>query len=258
MSAGLEHSQDSTGARITLAVPSFNHGRYLDQALRSIFEQACPVEVFLMDAGSSDETATVIERWQHRLSGWRSAPDAGQAAAINEGIARGRAPYVGWLNSDDWLLPGGLQQLLHALEQQPQAPMAYGRTFNHWERTGQRKPALVRPFNRWLMARLCLISQPGTLIRRSVWEALGGLDESLHFAMDYDLWWRVCNGCGTPLYLPDLVAVNREHRATKTNTQRAHHYREAISVVRRHYGKVPWKWWLAQPYAVWLRSWKRG
>ena len=52
----------------------------------------------------------------------------------------------------------------------------------------------------------------------------------------------------------EYVAVNRVHADTKTNTQRARHYREAISVVRRHHGSVPLKWWLAQPYAVWFKS----
>jgi hypothetical protein len=136
--------------------------------------------------------------------------------------------------------------------------MVYGRTFNFRQRTGRLDRAFVQPFHPWLMARLCLISQPGTLVRRSVWEQLGGLNQELHFALDYDLWWRVYRFFGEPLFVGEFVAVNRDHHATKTNSQRARHYREAISVVREHYGKVPWKWWLAQPYAVWLRAWLRG
>ena len=75
---------------VTVAVPSFNQGRYLDQALRSIFAQGVPVEVFVADGGSTDESVAVIRRWESRLSGWRSNPDAGQSAAVNESIARAR------------------------------------------------------------------------------------------------------------------------------------------------------------------------
>lgn len=239
---------------ITLAVPSFNQGRFLGQALDSIFAQDLPIEVFIMDGGSRDETLEVIGAWRHRLAGWRSAPDAGQAAAINEGIGRGRAPFVGWLNSDDWLLPGGLRKLLAALEEAPAAAMAYGRTYDWREATGRLSPARVYPFREWLMARVCLISQPGTLLRRSAWEALGGVDPGLRMAMDYDLWWQCYRHFGTPLFVKDFVAVNREHSQTKTNTQRQLHYQEAMAVVRRHYGHVPLKWWLAQPYAVWFRT----
>jgi hypothetical protein len=244
----------ASAPRVTVAVPSYNHGRYLDKALESIFEQDIPIEVFVTDAGSSDESVEVIRRWEGKLAGWRSHPDNGQAAAINEGVAKGSAPYVCWINSDDWLLPGALQRLVKALERHPEAPMAYGRAWNFVERTGRMKPVLVRPFTERWMAQLCIISQPATLIRRSAWEGVGGVDEKLHMAMDYDLWWRIYRTFGTPAFVDEFMAVNREHAETKTSSKRREHYREAIDVVRRHYGRVPLKWWLAQPYAVWYRS----
>ncbi|MGB3067854.1 MAG: glycosyltransferase [Ottowia sp.] len=243
-------------AKVTVAVPSFRQGRFLDQALSSILAQEVPVEVFVMDGGSDDETLAVLDRWKERLAGWRSHSDGGQAAAVNEGIARGCAPYVCWLNSDDWLLPQGLPLLLAALEREPEAVMAYGNTWDWIERTGRRRRSMVLPFSEWVMARANAISQPGTLMRRDAWEAVGGLDSSLHMAMDYDLWWRLYRYGGAPVRVPDMVAVNRVHSQTKTNTQRRLHYQEAMAVVRRHYGKVPLKWWLAQPYAVWWRGWR--
>jgi GT2 family glycosyltransferase len=91
-----------------LVTIAFNQGRFLDEALTSIFEQDLPVEVYVAVAGSTDGSIEIVRKFEHRLAGWRSHPDGGQAAAINESIARGRAPYVGWLNSDDCLLPGGL------------------------------------------------------------------------------------------------------------------------------------------------------
>lgn len=240
--------------RVTVAVPCFNQGRYLHRALESIFAQDVPVEVFVCDGGSTDESPEVIRRWEPRLAGWRSHADAGQAAAVNEGVAKGSAPFVCWLNSDDWLLPQGLQRLLQALESHASAPMAYGRTWNFVEDKGRMDPVFVRPFSEWLMAQLCIVSQPGTLVRRSAWEAVGGVDESLHMAMDYDLWWRLYRKFGKPAFVDEFVAVNREHKDTKTSSKRRAHYREAMAVVRKHYGRVPLKWWLAQPYAVWYRS----
>jgi len=73
-------------------------------------------------------------------------------------------------------------------------------------------------------------------------------------AMDYDLWWRLFKQAGPLQLLDDFVAVNREHGNTKTKTQRLRHYQEAIKVVRKYYGRVPLKWWLAQPYAVWFKN----
>jgi len=239
---------------VTVAVPSYNQGRYLDDALRSVFQQDCPVEVFVADGGSSDESLDVIKQWEPKLSGWRSHADAGQAAAINECIAKGRAPYVCWLNSDDLLLPGGLARLISVLSANPEFPAVYGKAWNLHEDTGKRTPVWTRPFSERWLANACFISQPATLIRRSAWESVVGLDAGLHMAMDYDLWWRLYKVYGVLGFVDEFVAVNREHLNTKTRTARSLHYREAMAVVRKYYGRAPIKWWLAQPYAVWWRT----
>jgi glycosyltransferase involved in cell wall biosynthesis len=239
---------------VTIAVPSFNQGRFLDDALASIFQQQVPVEVFVLDGGSTDNSVEVIKKWVPQLAGWLSGADDGQAAAINEGIALGSAPFVCWLNSDDWFLPDGLSTLLGALQAHPEAPAVYGRSWNVVQRTGKRAPVWVEPFDEKRLALRCIISQPATLIRRSAWDAVGGVDGQLHMAMDYDLWWRLYKQVGALHFLDEFVAVNRDHEATKTKTLRRRHYQEAMAVVRKYHGRVPLKWWLAQPYAVWFKS----
>ncbi len=245
------------GPRVTVAVPSFNQGQYLEQCLESIFAQGVAVEVFVCDGGSTDDSGAVIERWAPRLAGWRSHADGGQAEAINEGIERGTAPYVCWLNSDDWLMPGALQRLVNELEAHPEAPMAYGRAWNFIERTGQTKPViLVRPFSERALANFCIVPQPSTLIRREAWETVGGVDPALHMALDYDLWWKLYRRFGPLRFIDAFLSTNREHAATKTKSQRRAHYREAMAVVKRHYGRIPIKWYVAQPYAVWWWGFK--
>jgi glycosyltransferase involved in cell wall biosynthesis len=240
---------------VTVAVPSFNQGRFLGQALASLFAQEVPVEVFVLDGGSTDGSVDVIREWAPRLAGWRSHRDAGQGAAINEGIAQGRAPYACWINSDDWLLPGGLARLVRELEAHPQAPAAYGRVWNVEDPGGRRSEIHVEPFDERRLATRCIVSQPGTLVRRSAWESVGGLDPSFHLAMDYDLWWRLYRQCGPLRFVDEVVAANRDHAQTKTRTLRRRHYGEAMAVVRKYYGRpLPLRWWLAQPYSVWFRS----
>jgi len=239
---------------VTIVVPSFNQGRFLDEALTSIFEQRLPLEVFIMDGGSTDNSVEIIRKWEARLAGWRSHPDDGQAAAINEGIARGQAPYVCWLNSDDWLLPNGLKGLLNELKADPVTPAVYGRCWNLVDKTGRRYPVWVEPFSARRLAFRCIVSQPATLIRRSVWEAVGGVDRDLHLSMDYDLWWRIYKKFGPLQFVDEYVAVNRIHEQTKTKKHRRQHYSESIATVKRHYGRVPLKWWVSQPYTVWFRT----
>ncbi|NMG33882.1 glycosyltransferase [Azoarcus sp. TTM-91] len=239
---------------ITVAVPSYNQGRFLDEALASIFRENVPVEVFVVDGGSTDGSVEVIRNWEVRLKGWRSRRDEGQAAAINEAIAMGRAPFVCWLNSDDWFVPGGLERLLAEIQSRPDVPAVYGRAWNVVEESGKRSPVWVERFSERRLAMRCIISQPATLIRRSAWEAIGGVDARLHMAMDYDFWWRLYKSFGALGFVDSYVAVNREHRETKTRRNRRKHYAEAMEVVARYYGRVPLKWWLYQPYSVWFKS----
>lgn len=215
--------------RITIAVPSFNQGRFLDQALSSIFSQNVDVEVFVLDGGSTDNSLEIIHSWRSQLAGWRSGPDGGQSAAINEGIALGSAPFVCWLNSDDWFLPGGLQALLTALEPSPATPAVYGQAWNVYKNGKKQRPVWVEPFSERRLAFRCIISQPATLIRRSAWEAVGGVDERLNLAMDYDLWWRLYKAGGPLVMFNEYVAANRIHANTKTRTLSFRHFQRVTN-----------------------------
>src|SRR5438874_2991025 len=131
---------------VTVVVPSFNQGHYLEEALQSIAIQDIATEIIVMDGGSTDISLAVLRRWSERLAYWRSEPDGGQASAINEGIKRGTASYVGWLNSDDTLEPGSLRVLIKALEENPATPAAYGDALNLGPR-GAKTPVWVQPFS---------------------------------------------------------------------------------------------------------------
>ena len=70
-----------------------------------------------------------------------------------------------------------------------------------------------RPIRRRLAKQLGLgRHSPASLIRRSAWDAVGGLDPNLHMAMDYDLWWRLVGKFGAPQFVEEFVAANRDFR----------------------------------------------
>ena len=231
---------------VALVVPSYSQGEFLAQALESIFSQEdVGLEVALCDAGSTDETISLIQRYRNRFAFFRSCPDKGQAAAINEGISRlPRAAYVGWLNADDVLLPKGLSRMAHFLDQNPVCVAVFGKA-HIIDDSGIILGAYpTRPFRKKRFAVQCTICQPASLIRRSAWEAVDGLDESIQTCLDYDLWWRLSK-IGPIGYLDRFVACTRDHPRSKTRTQRKIVHDEAVSILLRHWGMVPRNWCMA-------------
>jgi len=238
---------------ITVVVPSFNQGQYLEAALLSILEQDIPVQVFVMDGGSTDDSVEIIKRYEHRLSGWRSHKDDGQSSAINEGVALGSAPYVCWLNSDDFYYPGALKSLYDAIEGTHSA-FVYGKCWNVSESGKKVVPYVTLPFTPYLFANYCFICQPGTLMRRNDWERVNGLDSSLQMAMDYELWWKFAKSGAQPIYHRKFVAATRSHEQTKTHNNGAQHYQESIKVVKQYWGRIPLKWRFTLPLMNLLRK----
>jgi GT2 family glycosyltransferase len=241
--------------RVAIAVPSLDQGRFLPDALDSLLAQtSVGLAVAVMDGGSRDGSLAVIRRYEDRLGYWRSMPDRGQGAAINEGIARlPGTDYVGWLNADDVLLPGALQRMGSYLNTHPECAAVYGEA--HIIDDGGRIVGQfpTRPFERRALARTSIICQPASLIRRRAWEAAGGVDESLHMCLDYDLWWRLSR-MGPIGFLPEPLACSRDHDATKTRAHQDRLYDEAFAVLRRHLGYVPWRWCLSEAAYAWRRG----
>jgi glycosyltransferase involved in cell wall biosynthesis len=247
----------SSVPRVTVAIPSFNQGRFLEATLRSIFAQPVPLEVMLADGGSTDNTLHIIERWQHRLRWFRTGRDAGQAAAINEAISHGQAPFVCWLNSDDIFLPGGLSNLVKAIESDVSTAVAYGDCLRLDERGRVIGRYQVSSLTTVGLSRRCVIAQPASIIRREAWERAGGLDESLHLSPDYDLWWRLHRMGARFNYVDVEIAAARLHPAAKTIRQASEMYAEAQSVVRHHHGSLPLIWWLRRPLSIGMRKMRK-
>jgi len=235
-----------------IVVPSLDQGRFLAEALDSIFAQSgIDLSVAVLDGGSRDGSLAVLRRYEARLSYSRSAPDRGQAAVINEGIARLEgAEYVGWLNADDVLLPGALKRMGAYLDTHPECVAVFGdaHIIDESGRIIGRFP--TRPFARRALARSNIICQPASLIRRSAWDAAGGLDDSLYMCLDYDLWWRL-SALGPIGFLSEFVACSRHHASTKTRAHQDRLYPEAFAVLRSHLGYVPWRWCVSETAWAW-------
>jgi glycosyltransferase involved in cell wall biosynthesis len=183
--------------RISVVIPSFNQGRHIEAAIRSVLLQGYPdVELIIMDGGSTDETVSIIRKYEPWIADWISAPDRGQSHAICEGMHRSTGEICAWIGCDDIYLPGALLRVGRYFAEQPGCEWLAGSGVLDFPASGRRGtmhsrvdgvPAL-QSFWRW--GSDCFVVSASAFWRRRLWDVVGGLREDLHYAMDYDLWLR--------------------------------------------------------------------
>lgn len=239
----------NTKPLVSVVTPSYNMAAYLEQTIQSVLGQDYPnIEYIVMDGGSRDGSREILEKYKSRLS-FVSAPDKGQADALNRGFAQSRGAILAFLNADDTYLPGAVSTAVRYLTENRSAGAVYGEGY-YVDGAGQiiaRYP--TQPFQASLLERNCFICQPSTFMRREVFESAGAFDANLHFGLDYDLWIRLAQ-VAPMVKVDDYLATSRLHDDNKTLGQRGRIYREIMAVARRHYGYVSLDWLLG--YASYL------
>lgn len=215
---------------VSIITPSFNQASYLEQTIRSVFEQDYPhIEYIVIDGGSTDHSVEIIKKYESKLAYWVSEKDKGQADAINKGFARASGDILAWLNSDDYYLPGAVSAAVKAFEENPDVMLAYGnmlavdkhgKTFNtlHYKQLT-------------LSDLLCfqIIGQPSVFIRRSALDDLS-LDTSYHFFLDHHLWIRIALR-GKILHVPQTWSAARFHSEAKNRAKASEFGGEAFSIL---------------------------
>jgi len=220
---------------ISIVTPSFNQGRYLGETLDSVLGQGyASLEYIVMDGGSADQSVEVIRARQGRLAFWRSQPDHGQAAAINEGFARAGGVIFGWLNSDDLHLSDTLHTVANMLAgYMDEAVVLYGscELFRDNGTLIERRSAV--PFDLSRLQITDFLDQPSVFFTRAAWERVGPLDESLHYAFDWEWFLRAAKVCRF-IQCDQVLSRYRIHSQHKTGTGGLRRWEEMSEVVRRH------------------------
>lgn len=207
-----------TQALVTIVTPSLNQAAYLEEAIESVLAQDYPaIEYAVVDGGSTDGSADVIRRYEDRLAWWTTERDRGQAAALNKAFARAQGQILGWLASDDVLLPGTVTRVVRELERDPAALLVYGEALFVDENGREIFPLPARPFDREEMLRRCenFVVQPGSLFRRRAWELAGPFDEDSHYLFDFAFALRVA-AHGRVQAIDDRLALYRVHAESKS------------------------------------------
>lgn len=183
------------GPLVSVIVPSFNQASYLPDALDSILAQDYrPIEVLVLDGGSTDGTVDILADYAARWDEirWWSEPDRGVADAVNKGLARARGTFAGIQSSDDLYLQGAITAAVEAFDAQPELGLVYGDGC-FIDAAATRVDFVTRYLPYSLTALLTgatLILQSSAFFRLDVARAAGGWRENCYVA-DLDLWMRM-------------------------------------------------------------------
>ncbi len=244
-----------SSTQISIVTPSYNQGEFLAETIESVLSQAGEfvIDYLIMDGGSKDNSVDIIRYYEGLLQRgewpivchgityrWFSEKDKGQTDALMKGFRLASGDIFAWLNSDDTYQPGALQAVADHFLEAPNTGLLYGDGV-YCDQAGAiigryRTEEFVFDKLAWFN----FICQPSTFFTREAFETVGGLNATLQFAMDYDLWIRI--GRSFPCrYLTRVMSTYRLHEASKTISDQTliNNCLEGLVVASRHYGWAP-------------------
>lgn len=177
--------------KISIVVPSYNQAEFIEGTLLSVINQDYPnKELIVIDGGSTDGTLGILRRYAEHIKYWVSEKDGGQTHALIKGFNVSSGDVFCWLCSDDQFLPGTLSTVSELFGQDNLLQMVYGDT-DYLYPNGERvsKPRIAYHYDTMLRA-FNIIAQPSSFFTADIYRSVGGLDPSLNYAMDYDLFLR--------------------------------------------------------------------
>lgn len=204
---------------MSIVTPSLNQAPMLDKTIASVLDQQYPhLQYIVQDGGSSDGTLEVLQKWDGRLHHWASAPDGGQANAINLGFDHATGRIMAYLNSDDLLLPGSLSYVAEFFETHPEIDVVYGHRVLIDENDDEIGRWILPPHDDEVLSWADYVPQETLFWRRSVWEKIGAcIDETFRFAIDWDLILRMREAGARFARLPRFLGAFRVHPQQKTS-----------------------------------------
>lgn len=219
--------------KISVVTVTLNQGVFLEETIRSVLMQGYPnLEYILVDGGSVDHTASILERYRHGFAYCVSERDRGQSNALNKGFRRATGEILAWLNSDDRYMPWTLIRVAMAFDQYGPDMVAGGcalvrgfekKPFHRHHNVMPLGEVASLPVDRLLdidgsWQKGDFFFQPEVFWSREIWSESGGeVDESLYYSMDYDLWVRMALAGARIAHIPDVLALFRVHGEQKTH-----------------------------------------
>jgi len=203
-------------ATVSAIIPTYNHAGFLPGALESVFAQTCcPLEVIVVDDGSTDETAEVLRAYEGRIR-VLSQPNRGVGAARNAGAAVASGELLAFLDADDAWLPAKLERQAARFGVEPEIALVHCgvEEIDEW---GSQLRTRLDGMEGWVSREMLLFRRgvilgggSAVVIRRATFLDVGGFDEALSTSADWDLYYRVARRYPVG-FVPEVLVRYRVH-----------------------------------------------
>ena len=224
---------------VSIVTTSYDHAPYLEETFRSVLEQDYPrIEYLVVDDGSTDGSAEIVRRRADRFAWWRVQENEGQVAALNRAFSHATGDVMGFVNSDDTLLPGAVSRMVAELERDPELLLVYGSAT--WT-DEQSQPVGTLEAGEWDAAHLARtglqpVPQPASLWTRRAWELAGPFNPDSWSLFDTEFYLRLAVA-GRAARIPGPpLATFRLHAGSKSMSRFERMADECVRFADEFYG----------------------
>lgn len=231
---------DPRTADIAIVTCSYQQSSFLEAAMWSVLNQrGVAVDYVVIDGGSTDGSDEIIRNHSAQLAHFEIERDRGQSHALNKGFASVHAEILGWLCSDDLLLPGALEFVVNYFRCNPTVDAIYGDSVLIDSDGKIIKAKREISFYPWIVLNdHNYIPQPSMFWRKRLLDEVGLIDEALHYTMDEDLWLRFATKAKI-VHVPRFLSCMRVHPAQKVGSSSRNVAREVERLRLKYHGTAP-------------------
>lgn len=227
-----------TFPKISIITVSYNQGQFIEDNILSVINQKYPnIEHIIIDAGSTDGTLDILKKYDKHLN-WVSEPDKSQSDGLNKGFKKATGDIIGWINSDDKLAENSLQEVGLFFVKNPNEVAVIGNQILINEKDQYLKTIKSNIYTYdYLLNHARSITQNSTFFKRSVFDKIGYIDTTLHYAMDHDLFIRIASIKPMP-YIDKCLAEFRLQPNAKTSEGTYKFAKELIRIRKKYKGTL--------------------
>ena len=201
---------------ISIIIPSFNQGNYIEQTICSILNQDYQhIELIIVDNNSTDNTNLILNKYLHKIK-LISEKDFGQSDALNKGLKLASGDIIGWINSDDYYEKGIFKKVSELFEN-TNVKWVIGNLYYLYDELGliiEQKTTKID--YKKLLKNPDIVQQSAAFYRKNFLEVINGVNKSFHMAMDFDIWTKLAK-ISTPLMTDNYIAYYRIHKGQKSD-----------------------------------------